>query len=57
MELDITRDSTGDFQALLIELCKGQRDTNTAVNMAEAQADAKELYNVSYLQIIWQGLQ
>ena len=47
MEMDVTRDSSGQFQSLLSQMCKGERVGGSAVDMNEAQRDARELYQVS----------
>ena len=47
MVQDVTRDSSGDFKNLLVMLCEGRRETATAVNMNEADKDAKSLSEVS----------
>ena len=51
MVQDVTRDSSGDFKTLLTMLCQGKREPGTAVDMNQAEKDAKALAEVSYYPI------
>jgi len=44
LEKDIIGDTSGDFKRLLVSLLNGNRDESGATNVAEAERDAKLLY-------------
>ncbi|XP_078660364.1 annexin A5-like isoform X3 [Branchiostoma floridae x Branchiostoma belcheri] len=44
LEQDIIDDTSGHFQRLMVSLCQGNRSESTTVDTAQAQKEAKELY-------------
>jgi len=43
LETDVAKDTSGDFRALLVSQCKGDRDESGGVNELQAKADAAAL--------------
>lgn len=47
LEKDIQGETSGHFKRLLVSQCNASRDENTNVDLARAEKDAHDIYNVS----------
>lgn len=45
LEKDVVSETSGHFKRLLVSMCQGAREENTAVDMAKATREAQELYS------------
>ncbi|XP_060843407.1 annexin B9-like isoform X3 [Rhopalosiphum padi] len=50
LEKELMGETSGSFRRLLVSLCQGQRNENTFVDVASAQADAQNLLQAGELQ-------
>ncbi|XP_025203425.1 annexin B9-like isoform X1 [Melanaphis sacchari] len=50
LEKELMGETSGSFRRLLVSLCQGQRNENTFVDVASAQADAQKLLQAGELQ-------
>ena len=47
LEDDLRGDTSGDFEEMLLELIKGEREQGDTVDKKQAEMDAKKLYKVT----------